>query len=114
MDARRTLEAAREAVEDAERCRRQLNALDTAKNQHIADLMRRRLEQRMGRDEAARASAAELIYSSDELTDRQCDVLIHRSVMGRTWPSVARALGRGVRPCQIDRNEALEALGRVV
>lgn len=110
MDARHTLERAREAVEDAARCDKQLRALDTATNQRTADIMRRRLEQRKRQDEEATASAADLVYGADVLTDRQRDVLIQRYVLGKTWQQVAKAVNRSPRPCQIDRNAALEAL----
>jgi len=110
-DPLRTLEEARRAVEDAARCDRQLKELGTVRDQRIADAMRRRLEQRRSQDEAATARATDLIYSSDRLTDRQRDVLLHRYVLGKSWRQVARAVDRSVRPCQIDRNEALAALG---
>lgn len=109
-DARQTLERAREAVDDARRCDRQLRELGTVRDQRIADTMRRRLEQRKRQDEAATARATDLIYSCDRLTDRQRDVLLHRYILGKTWRQVARAVDRSVRPCQIDRNEALAAL----
>jgi FixJ family two-component response regulator len=109
-DPLRTLEEARRAVEDAARCDRQLKELGTARDQRIADAMRRRLERRKSQDEAATARAADLIYSCDRLTDRQRDVLLHRYVLGKSWRQVARAVDRSVRPCQIDRNEALAAL----
>lgn len=110
MGATDTLERAREAELDARRCRKQLKALASSTDERVATMMKRHLESRLRRDEDATSTAAELILSSDVLTDRQRDVLMHRYVCAKSWQQVARAVDSSPRPCQYDRKAALAAL----
>lgn len=110
MGAIDVLEGAREAEQDARRCRKQLKELASSTDERVASMMRRHLETRLRRDEQTISKAAELILSSDVLTDRQRDVLMHRYVMGKSWQQVARAVDSSPRPCQYDRKAALAAL----
>ena len=110
MGATDTLNQAREAVFDAQSCRKQLKMLTSSTDDRVASMMRRNLESRLRRDEQTISTAAELILSSDVLTDRQRDVLMHRYVWAKTWTQVAQAVGSSPRPCQYDRKAALAAL----
>lgn len=104
------LGGAREAEQDARRCRRQLKVLASVTDERVASMMKRHLESRLKSDEQAISTAAELILSSDRLTDWQRDVLIQRYVLGKAWNDVARAVNSSPRQCMYDQKAALAAL----
>jgi len=140
MTARDFFDRVRDASQDAERCRRQLKAMEQRMRSFGAqgyeprvrstsdpDKMGRRvasyvdrersLESRMDEDYRIIDLGSTVIYGSDDMDGLDkvqspvwADILWWRYLDDATWMRVARAVGYSVRPCQIMHDTAMRWL----